>query len=330
MNVKFLLAYLFMCGTSIALGTPPHSSVTPVTVDPNDPEKMRAVVSREEREKLGLTPHTWSGVVDPEVYASLDRVNKTLATLKDRMKRDKDIRAFQAWFAGAETEGTVYVQVQLKHEPKGASDSKENMAAIKDVQRRVLASLKASEFRLRQLFEGVAGFVGYARKEALDKLAKNHDVTGVCVDDGPLPEAPVKIIHRDDLPAPKPGQPAGPGAREDRVEPDVYRAFELTDRPYVMIALRRADSLPQLNDKPSEMFARNELRDKAQKELRDRVLSTVNADDFWLRSSHSSSMAGFTTREGLQTLSKHPEVLRINLVALVRYPERRNGSRFSP
>lgn len=314
MNVKPLpSACVLILGTAAGLAGPPPASVTvdpndprlyPRVADPNDPEKTRATISREEREKLGLTPHTWSGVVDPEVYASLDRVNKTLARLKDRMNKDKDVRAFHAWFAGVETEGTVYVQVHLKD---------------KTAQRRVLASLKASEFRLRQLFEGAAGFVGHASKEALDKLAKNPDVTGVCVDDLPLPQSPVKIIHRDDLPPPKPGQPAGPGAREDRVEPDVYRAFDLTERPYVMIALR-ADSLPELTDKPSEMWDRNEAHRRAAKQLRDRVLATVSADDFWLHGTTTSTVAGFISREGLQKVWQHPEIARITLVSLVRYP----------
>jgi hypothetical protein len=289
---------------------PPGSPVA----DPNDPEKTRTIISREEREKLGLTQKTWSGVVHPEVYATLDSLNEKIANLKTRMERDRDFRAFQLLFSATQTEGTVYVEVQLKN---------------KDARKRVLGSLKASEFRVRQLLDQAAGFVGYATREGLDKLAKHPDVIGVCVDNKPLPDAPVRIIHRDDLPPAQAGEAAGPGAREDKVEPDVYRMFALTDRPYVMVNLR-ADSLPQLTDEPSEMLARERARREVEKTLQDRILCTISADDFYLQARAGSAISGFITPEGLEKLQQHPDVLRIKSVSRVQFPVIRNNRPFLP
>jgi len=81
MNIKSLSACLLMLG---AAGPPDPSDprLRPVTSDPNDPEKTRATVFfPEKREKLGLTPKTWSGVVHPDVYPTLDRLNKTVESL---------------------------------------------------------------------------------------------------------------------------------------------------------------------------------------------------------------------------------------------------------
>lgn len=280
----------------------------PVTYDPNDPDKTRTIISREEREKLGLTPRTWSAVVHPDVYATLDRLNKTVASLKDRLKKGRDVQAFDA-LRRIRFQGMVYVQVQVRPDPN-----------IRDVQRRVLASLKASEFHVRQLFDGAAGFVGYATKEGVDKLAKNADVVGVCLDDQPLPKKG-KTIYKDDLPPPKPGDTAStqPGVKERKVDPDVYGAFALTDRVDVMVSLR-GDSLPKLSDLPSNLRARHALQEQAAKQLQDRVLSTIAADEFWVwtRFRLTSGMTGFITKEGLEKLWKHPDVQRIYLQHILR------------
>jgi len=129
-----------MLGAAIAFAAPPPKPTSaPVTADPNDPEKTRTIVPREEREKLGLTPHTWSGVVHPDVYLTLDKLKKTEARLRERLRNESGEQGEEVfdmlWFM--HFKGTVYVQVQLKS---------------KDAQRRVLASLKTSEFHAQQLF----------------------------------------------------------------------------------------------------------------------------------------------------------------------------------
>jgi len=272
------------------------------TADPNDPEKTRTIIPREEREKLGLTPRTWTGVVDPEVYAKLDRLNKTVAELKDRLKKGRDVEAFDALWR-FRFKGMVYVQVQLKE---------------RDAQQRVLATLKASEFHAPYLFEKSAGLTGYITKEGLDKLAKNPDVTGVCLDDKPLPDRP-KTVYKDDLPPARPGDTPSsqPGVEERKVDPDVYRAFSLSDRVEVMVSLK-AESLPEWSEAPSENRSRLELRNQAERQLQDRVLSAITADEFWLGARIGSGIAGFINRHGVEKLWKHPEVLRIGLMGLER------------
>jgi len=308
-----LLAGVALAGEFRRVPSPP--STMP---DPNDPDKTRAVVSREEIERTGLKPRTWTGVVDPEVYVRLDRLNKTVADLKERLKKERDVKAFDTLWR-MRFKGMVYVQIQLKPDGKN-----------KEVQRRVLASLKASEFHARYLFDGAPGIIGFATKEALDKLAKNPDVTGVCLDDNQLPDPLAGVIFRDHLPPPKPGDTSSqqPGVRENKVEADVYRVFEQADRADVDVSLR-TDSLPELTDNPSEMLARNELRDQAEKQLQDRVLSTLTADDFMLRARFGSGIGGFVTRNGIQQLWKHPDVLRIRLQRLARPPEIMKGTDFS-
>lgn len=272
------------------------------TADPNDPEKTRAIIPREEREKLGLTPRTWTGVVDPEVYAKLDRLNKTVAELKDRLKKGRDVEAFDALWR-FRFKGMVYVQVQLKE---------------RDAQRRVLASLKASEFHAPFLFEKSAGLTGYITKEGLDKLAKNPDVTGVCLDDKPLPDKS-RTVYKDDLPPAHSADTAStqPGVEERKVDPDVYRAFSLTDHVEVMVSLR-TDFLPEWSKVPSENRVRLELRNQAENELQDRVLSLVNADEFRLVARIGPGITGFINRQGVERLWKHPDVLRIGLMGLER------------
>jgi len=313
MKVKFLSACLVVLGGMTAFASPPRvpgrvdpndPRLYPRVADPNDPEKTRPTISREKREQLGLIPHTWAGVVHPNVYATLDRLNRTVTTLKDRLKTGRDVQAFQALWS-MRFKGMVYVQVQVKD---------------KDAGRRVLASVKASEFHVRQLFEGTAGFVGYATKEGLDKLAKNPDVLGVCLDDKPLP-GPGKIIVKDILPPAKPGETASaqPGVAEGKVDPHVYRAFDLADRVHVMVGLR-GESLPELTDKGPEMRSRLELRNQAEKQLQDRVLSTVSAHDFWVEGRGGPAMHGAITKEGLQELWKHPDVRRIVLPQPLKIP----------
>lgn len=183
-----------------------------VTADPNDPGKTRTIIPREERERLGLTPRTWSGVVDPEVLARFDRLDKTVASLKDKMTKEKDVKAFNSLWR-IRFKGMVYVEVQLKDQ---------------DAQRRLLASLKASEFYPECVFQSNAGLTGYVSKDGLDKISKHADVTGVCLDDKPLP-AKGAVIFKEHVAPPKPGENTSemPGVPEKKVDPDVYRLLEL-------------------------------------------------------------------------------------------------------
>ncbi len=305
MNVRCLLGCFLLLGATMALAEPPR---VPVTMDPNDPEKRRTIIPRAEREQLGLAPQTWSGVVDPRVYVTMERLLATIERLKETRTGEAPTTLFLMQFPG-----TVYVEVHLKRDPKGTADSEGNLAGIRDAQRRVLRSLTAYEFRVAQLFERSPGFVGFATREGLDKLGAHQEVVGVCLDMQPLQEKGPKTIYKNDLSPAKPGEAADePGVAEGKVDADVYRAFALTDRVDLTVSLRR-DTLPDLTDVPSEMWARNRLRRQALEQLWDKVLSTVNADQFWTWTSLSSGVSGFATREGVEKLQQHPDVVRVYL-----------------
>ncbi|HUU84502.1 MAG TPA: hypothetical protein VM243_13460 [Phycisphaerae bacterium] len=312
MNVKCLLAGLLMRGAAMALAEPPR---VPVTVDPNDPEKRRAIIPREEREQLGLAPHTWTGVVDPQAYATLERLLETIERLKEAGTGDAQMTPFLMQFPG-----TVYVEVHLKHDAKGTVGFQENMAGIRDAQHRVLRSMTAAQFHVRQLFERAPGLVGYATREALDKLAAHPDVAGVCLDEQPLPER-AKVVSNDDLPPAKPGEAADePGVAEGKVDADVYRAFALTDRVYVSLDLRGADSLPPSADAPSEMWDRDRVREEVARELQNRFLASFNADELWAWTVPLGQLfiSAFVNKDGLQKLRQHPDVPRIRLPHVYR------------
>ena len=319
MNVKCLSACLLLLGAAMALAEPPR---VPVTMDPNDPEKRRTIIPREEREQLGLAPHTWSGLVDPQVYATLGRLLETIERLKETRTGDAQMLLFTMEFPG-----TVYVEVQLKHDSKGNAGSEEDIPAIRDAQRRVLRSLTAAEFHVRQLFERAPGLVGYASREALDKLAAHPDVGGVSLDEQALPKR-AKVVSNEDLPPAKPGEaPDEPGVAEGKVDPDVYRAFALTDRVYVSLGLRGGDSLPPLTDVPSEMWARGRVREEAARELQDRFLASFNADELWAWTVPLGQLfiSAFVNKDGLEKLRQHPDVLRIRLPHVYR-----SGPELSP
>jgi len=67
MNARFLLSLLVTCLFALGAAAQPAPSRSMTTADPNDPDKTRTIVSREERERLGLTLRTWTGVVHPDV-----------------------------------------------------------------------------------------------------------------------------------------------------------------------------------------------------------------------------------------------------------------------
>ena len=299
--------------------------------DPNDPDKTRPMVSRAEREQLGLPAKTWDGVVQAEVYTTLHGLNETVERLKNTNTGEAINMLFRVQF-----EGTVCVQVLLKHDPKGKAGSKENRAALREVQRRVLGSLTAAEFHVRQLFEASPGLVGQVSEEGLAKLAKHPDVFGVCLDDQPLPERPpVAIGNR--LPDAEPGKyDDAPAVKAKKVDAKVYQALEASerDRVYVLVVLDpKGEPLPRLTHVPGEMHQRGVERDAAVLMLQNRALSVLTADDFWLwtRLGGSPGFAGYINRQGLEKLGKHPEVTAVGLEEMESLPEiRGRGNRFRP
>lgn len=270
------------------------------TADPNDPTTTRRLIPGQEREALGLKLHTWTGTVDPEVYARLDSLNKMMEKMEERLKTERDEEAFNT-LRGMRFPGTVYVQVHLKEA---------------EARHRVLANLNASDFQAPFPFEQVPGLTGYVTKKGLDKLAKNPDVTGVCLDDKPLVTRGATIVKQSfrnvEL---EEAIATRPGVAEGKVDPDVYRAFRIRGRVNVLVHLRMG-SLPELKGTPAEMRNQWQKRLKAERQLQDEVLATVNAHDFWLWSRIGRDVSADVTQEGLYKLIQHPHVVRVYLPEL--------------
>ncbi len=330
MFARLMLCLVVVFGGATALAQYPRKAF-----DPNDPEKTRPVVSRVEREQLGLVAKTWDGVVQPEVYTTLHGLNETI----ERLRNTNTGKAIRTLF-GVQFKGTVCVQVSLKSDLQGK--------ALLEVQRRVLGSLTAAEFHVRQLFERSAGLVGNVSQEGLDKLANHPDVVGVCLDDQPLPECP-PVVYGNRLPDAEPGKhDHAPGVKDKQVGGKLYEAFKASEqgrvlaggllvepqmvtlgasergRVFVLVALESEEEpLPQLTHVPGEMHQRGLARDAAVRKLQERVLSTLSADEFWLWTRLGSGFAGYLNRQGLEKLCKHPEVKGTGLETLKGYGGRR-------
>ncbi len=239
----------------------------------------RQIITRIEREKLGLTPHTWQGVVHADVYPSLKKLSALAEALKARLRQRRDEKA-DGLLRRINMQGMVYVEVSTRD----------------DAQRRVLASLRASEFHARQVFDKASGFVGYASAPALDKLAKNPDVIGVCLDNKPLPDSPPIFFKPD----------------------DENSAFKKASHINISISLT-TDAIPRANDLPSGFVREQKIR-----EIQDRVLTIVNADEVrvWGKIPWSTLVSAFATRDGLDKLRRSPDIIRVETTSrLIKLPK---------
>lgn len=248
---------------------------------------VHEVVPPEQREALGLDETPWAderGKVHPAVYKALEKAEKT-------------VEKFDPVGFG----GTVYVQVQLKHEQKGKADSVENKAAIKQLQSRVLSRLTAAQFHVEYPFQTLPGILGYVNRAGLEKLKTNADVVAICLDHKPFPRRP-EHVFKVDLPPLKPGDPATQAGQGGggKVEVEVYQALGLHERVFVLVNLVPTGSRNRLSDEHKARV----------KEIENRVLSALTADEFWLSSKTKSftSLHGRVNKEGLKKLENHPDV----------------------
>ena len=307
MFTKWAAVLVVVAGCACALAQQPVRKA----IDPNDPLKSRTIVSREDRERLGLNERTWTGVVHPNVAQAFDRL---------KIQPEDPIERFK-FNSRQRFKGSIYVQVLLKHTVVGQPDSEENKAAIAAVQKRVLNSLMADEFHLMQELRESPGMIGYATREAIAKLTANPDVVGVCLDDRPVSE-PLPILTKDKLPPRSPGEYANePGVVGGKAGADVYQALDLYGRVSVLVLLEpEGDPLPKLTHVRSETQSRWEAREIAVRELQDRVLSTLTADDFRLstRLGGSPGFGGFVNREGVRKLLANPEVKGMEIENLIK------------
>ena len=251
-------------------------------------------VSPEQREALGLDDTSWTkqhGKVHPDVYAALEKAEQVK----------------EPWRDPVGFSGTVYVQVQLKHEPKGKADSPDNKAAIKQLETKLLSRLSAAEFYVEYPLQSQAAILGYATRQGIEKLKADADVLAVGLDSRPFPQRPDPVT-KDDLPAPKPGDSARGGDSDARVEPDVYRALALHGRVFVRIGLAHKT----VDEAREREVGRGRAIDEA-------ALRALTADDFWVQyrtAIHSRNrpvLMGVVTREGLEKLIAQPDVDSVRL-----------------
>jgi hypothetical protein len=246
------------------------------------------LVAPDEREALGLDDIHWTkqhGKVHPDVYKALDKAE----------------RITEPWLDVSGHTGTVYVQVQLKHERRGKADSAENRAAVRELQSRVLSHLTAAEFYAVYAFETLPAVLGYTSRIATEKLRTDADVLAVCLDEKPMPR-PTGHVASEDLPPPEQGESA-PGRCAGVVHPDVYRAVALNGRVFVMIALKLGSAEPGVDSGLG--LARS---------VEGRLLSSLSADQFWVNwrapigSTRPPGLMGFVNHSGLERLQNHPLV----------------------
>jgi hypothetical protein len=241
-------------------------------------------VSPEQREALGLDDTGWTkryGKVHPDVYATLEKAEKVKEPWRDPVGHA----------------GTVYVQVQLKHERKGKPGSAEDKAAIAELESKVLSRLSAADFYVEYPMQTQAAVLGYADRQAIEKLKANADVLAVGLDWRPFPQRP-ESVTKEDLPAPKPGGSTRPPGEDPRVEPEVYRALAVHGRVFVGVDLKKT-----AGGAPGAMGSRA---------LDEAVLRSLTAEELWVQyrtainSEASPLIMGMVTREGLAKLTCQP------------------------
>lgn len=266
---------------------------------PQVKDNMCPEIPLEEREAIGLPAPTWvarHGKIQPAVLEALD-------VQRELNERDfLDAQMLQAdrpmGFAG-----TAYVDVYLRHEATGGHASKENKAAIRRAQDRLLSSLTAVDFSVSFAFESTAGLVGYINESGLAKVLEDPDVIAVGVDDQATNEPPLEALS----------EPLGPGQIKERIEKvdaEVYRALaESSDgRVYVVIQL----NLSPAPDIPPDAEVR------AARAMQDQVLSSLTAEEFRLACRiPAGGLSGYATGAALAKLNKHACVREVALTMLV-------------
>ncbi len=276
----------------------PSREMDPNVIGTRYAQSEKEIVPPEEREKLGLDDASWTkryGKVHPDVYAALEKAEKVR----------------EPWLDPVGFAGTVYVQVQLKQEQKGKTDSAENKAAIKQLERNVLGQVTAAQFYVVYPFQSAPAILGYASRAALEKLGSDADVVAIRLDDKAFPRHSAPVTKAD-LPAGKSGEPStGPAQGRTResggkVETDVYRALAACERVFVIVNLKDTRTHEPLTKE----------RDEENRNIQDWVLSALTAEEFWLTSrAPYPTVDGLVNAQGLSKLANDPAVEGVGLSA---------------
>lgn len=252
-------------------------------------------VSPEEREAIGLPAPTWVatyGKVQPAVRAALDHQKKLIEGGDPMVEFQGDRHVgFQ---------GTAYVDVYLRHGPKGKPTSTENQAAVREAQAMILRKLTAAEFALIFAFKSAAGLTGYVDEAGLAKLVDDPDVVAIGLDDQARPKDPPAAMKEP----PAPGTVQRRSERRGKVDVSVYDALEKSTDGYVFVDV----GVTQIPLEKGAFWQQYEAKEAAARRVAGRVLSTLTAEEFRCRSRSGSSFAGFVNAAGLAKLAAHPDV----------------------
>jgi hypothetical protein len=256
-------------------------------------DNMYPKVSREDREAMGLPAPTWVSSkekVQAVVRDALETQGKLIGKNPMAMYQGDRPIGFQ---------GTVYVDVYLSHKAKGAFDSKENQAAVKEEQDRLLSKLSAAEFAVLFAFENTAGLVGYVNDAGLKKLKDDPEVVAVGVDDQ------ARSQHRF-VKCPEEMERRGRIEHIGKIAAPVYGDLETSGEQYVPVTV-------QFNQRVSD-YMPYEQKDALARELEERVLSALSAQEFRVTSrSGGAFITGYANGEGLIKLDNHADVRGISL-----------------
>lgn len=279
-------------------------------------DNMHPRVSPKEREAMGLPAPTW--------VATDGKVQKAVREAFEEQKKLIERDPHMAWVQPdrpAGFEGTAYVDVYLSHEPKGKPKSEENHAAIKQVQKRILAKLTAAEFSLVFAFENTAGLVGYIDEAGLAKLVSDPTVVAIGLDDQARPEDPPIAMHESGPAVKRREQPAST-EMVGKVEAAVYKALEKSDDGYVFVIVPTGATHVERTEAEYQAEAHR---------IQHGVLSALNAEEFKARCRGGSLYAGYVNGAGLTKLAARPEVVGVGLNMPIRLPERSmDGKHWTP
>jgi len=258
-----------------------------------------AKVSPEEREAMGLPAPTWVaryGKVQPAV-------RETLQNQKLRIERKQPVLASQG-DRPCGFQDTAYVDVYLSRDARDVRDLRENRAAVKQAQSRILNKLTAREFSTIFAFRDTAAVTGYVDEAGLAKLAEAEGVVAVGLDDQARSEAPPRALDELQRGVQRDGKEEGPQRPLDRVgkvKENVYTALNVSNDGYVyvLVVYRPVDWMG-VGVASGDAVVRN---------MEDRVLSSLNAEEF--RCAHrglSGGIGGYVNAAGLAKLDGQPDV----------------------
>jgi hypothetical protein len=210
-------------------------------------------------------------------------------------------------------QGTAYVDLYLRHEPKGKPTSKENQAAVKEVQTRLLRKLTAKDFSLVFAFTSTAGLVGYIDDVGLAKLVEDPAVVAIGLDDQARPDEP-PIALRQSRPPTKHGERPPPTEKIGKVEAEVYNALKNSTDGYVFVIV----SVTDVPLGPGPFQEADKAKQATLRALENRVLSALSAEEFKCRG-RCYGPDGYVNAGGLAKLADHPDVDGVGLDEAVRF-----------